>query len=138
MVTSSPAGCRGSEAVTRSVRVAVTPQYLPDHSDADARRYVFAYRIRITNESPRAVRLESRHWIIVDAHGRTEEVRGDGVIGRQPEIQPGESFEYASYCPLPTKWGTMEGSYLFRPVEGDGEPFQVAVARFYLVTPERI
>lgn len=117
--------------MTRGVRVKVSPAFMPQHSDADARRYVFAYRIRITNESDAPVKLLTRHWAIVDAEGERHEVEGEGVIGQQPDLAPGASFEYSSFCPLATTWGTMEGRYAMRTAEG--QKFDVAVARFYLV-----
>jgi len=121
----------GSEAVTHGIRVRVIPAYIEKHSSPTDRKFAFAYRITITNESDRRVRLDSRHWIIVDGHGRREEVSGNGVIGQNPGLDPGESFEYASHCVLKCNWGTMEGSYRFHP-EG-AEPFDAQIARFYLV-----
>lgn len=123
--------CRGSETVTRGFRVKVWPAFMPQRSDTGHRRFVFAYRIRVTNESGAWARLMSRSWAIVDAKGSRNEVVGDGVVGQQPELAPGESHEYESYCPLTTAWGTMEGSYT---MEGaDGERFDIGVGRFYLV-----
>lgn len=115
------------------VRVRVRPEYLPDHSDPDARRFVFGYRIRIRNEGAEPVTLISRHWIIVDGDGDRHDVEGDGVVGHQPRLEPGEAFEYASYCPLETRWGTMEGVYHMRL--DDGSMFHARVARFFLVAP---
>jgi ApaG protein len=129
----------GSESVTGGVRVRAIPVYLPQESDPDSRRFVFGYRIRITNEGEQNIKLLSRYWHIVDADGEAATVRGEGVVGQQPELGRGESFEYSSYCPLATPWGTMEGSYtmvhLFdtgKPARG--EPFEVAISRFYLVS----
>jgi ApaG protein len=124
---------RGSEAVTHGVRVNVSPVFLPEQSDPGRPVYVFGYRIRIRNEGDRAVELVSRRWVIVDAHGRREEVEGPGVVGQQPRIEPGSEFDYASYCPLRTPWGTMEGTYQMR--RDDGTPLAVTVARFFLVAP---
>src|ERR1041385_8547500 len=98
----------GSVSLTRGVRIAVAPSYDPEQSEPALSRFIFAYRIRITNESPLRVKLLSRHWIIVDAHGQRHEVRGEGVVGQQPDLGPGESFTYSSFCPLQTQWGTME------------------------------
>lgn len=123
----------GSEAVTRGVRVRVRPQFLPERSDPAARSFVFGYRIRITNEGPHRCKLLARHWVIVDAVGRREEVRGEGVVGYQPDLKPGEFFEYSSFCPLATNWGTMEGEYTM--VLPDGETFAASIARFYLAAP---
>jgi ApaG protein len=138
----------GSEALTRGLRVHVTPRFLPEESGDvveggggngsteawKGRRYVFAYHIRITNESPARVRLLSRHWIIVDADGERHEVRGQGVIGLQPDLAPGQSFQYESFCPLPTPWGTMEGEYLME--NETGERFQIQIGRFFLVADD--
>jgi len=123
----------GSVTMTRGVRVAVAPAYAPDQSDPGLSRYLFTYRIRITNESERRVTLVARHWIIVDADGLRHEVRGEGVVGQQPELAPGESFTYSSFCPLQTPWGTMEGTYRMRSDTGDG--FDVQIGRFYLALP---
>ena len=127
----APGSRYGSEAVTQGIRIRVVPAYIERHSSPFDRKFAYAYRILITNESDRRVRLESRHWIIVDGHGRREEVRGEGVIGQNPALDPGESFEYASHCLLKCEWGTMEGTYRFHP-EG-AEPFDAEIARFYLV-----
>lgn len=131
----------GSEAVTTfegggagGVRVRVRPEYLPEHSDPAASRYVFGYRVRVTNESAEPVTLISRHWMIVDGDGDRHEVQGDGVVGRQPRLEPGEAFDYASFCPLETRWGTMEGVYHMRC--DNGAMFDATVARFFLVAPE--
>lgn len=124
----------GSECVTHDVRVIVRPSYLPEQSDPSRPVYVFGYRVRIRNEGAGPVQLLSRHWIIVDAHGQREEVEGPGVIGQQPRIDPGTEFDYASYCPLRTKWGTMEGTYHMRGT--NGEALAVRVARFYLVASD--
>ena len=122
----------GSVALTRSIRVAVSPAYLADQSDPPSRRFFFGYKIRITNEGEMGARLVSRRWIIVNAHGQREDVEGDGVVGQQPHLRPGQSFEYSSYCPLNTAWGTMEGTYQME--RDDGEAFDAAISRFYLVT----
>jgi len=127
---------RGSECVTEGIRVCAEPVYLPDHSDPDAenpkaRRFAFGYTIRIENQGSEPARLMRRRWTIVDAHGGAQEVEGDGVIGEQPHLEPGESFEYQSWAPLQTSWGTMEGVYEMS--RDDGRSFLVKVARFYLV-----
>jgi ApaG protein len=125
-------GCsRGSQAVTDGFRVTVQPCYMIEHSNPADDKYLFSYTITITNESTRRARLCSRHWIIVDADGGRHDVRGEGVVGETPVLAPGTSYRYSSFCPLPTEWGTMEGTYL---MEADnGEVFEIAVARFYLV-----
>ena len=125
---------RGSEAVSGGIRIQVRPRYVDEQSDPAARQWLFSYRIRITNESDQPARLMTRRWEIVDASGRREEVRGPGVVGQQPRLEPGQTFEYSSFCQLRTTWGTMEGSYRFRT--DDERDFEAAVARFYLVAPE--
>lgn len=119
-----------SDQVTRGVRVRAAACFMEKESDPSMRQFHYGYRIRFDNEGEETVQLISRHWVIVDAQGRREEVRGAGVVGEQPTLAPGESYEYTSGCPLKTEWGTMEGSYLFG-VE-DEEPFEVAVGRFFL------
>ena len=99
------------EAVTRDIRVRVTPQYLEEESSPDEGHFFWAYTIEITNEGSETVQLRSRHWRITDADGRTEEVRGPGVVGETPVLEPGASFRYTSGCPLATPSGIMVGSY---------------------------
>jgi len=123
----------GSETVTSGVRIRVRPEYLPDHSDPAKSQFVFGYRVRVINEGESPVRLVARRWSIVDAEGEERVVEGDGVIGQQPIIPPGEAFSYASYCPLGTPWGTMEGRYRMEPASG-GEAFDAVIARFFLVS----
>jgi ApaG protein len=121
------------EAVTRGIRVRVTPQYLEEESAPDERRYLWSYTIEISNQGDEVVQLRSRHWRITDADGRTEEVRGPGVVGQTPTIQPGTSFRYTSGCPLPTPSGIMVGSYQMT-TEG-GELFNVSIPAFSLDSP---
>ncbi|MEM8834464.1 MAG: Co2+/Mg2+ efflux protein ApaG [Planctomycetota bacterium] len=125
---------RGSETVTESVRISVTPRYLGEHSEPELGKYVFGYAVRVTNERDDTVRLRSRYWLIVDAEGERDEVRGEGVVGEQPRIAPGATYEYASYCPLESAWGTMEGSYTFE--QEDGQRFDAMIERFFLVSPQ--
>ena len=120
-----------SNEVTEGIRVLAAAQYLPRDSDADAKRYVYGYRITLSNEGDRPAELVSRHWVIVDSEGSREDVKGSGVVGEHPRLLPGESYSYVSKCPLPTQWGTMEGSYMFR--RDDGERFRVQIGRFFLV-----
>ena len=96
---------------TRSIKVTVRPFYLDQHSSPDEHRYVWAYHVRIENEGDQTVQLRNRHWRITDAFGRLQEVRGPGVVGEQPVLQPGQSFEYTSSCPLTTPSGMMIGDY---------------------------
>lgn len=111
-------------------RVEVQPQYLPEQSAPDQGVYTFAYTITITNVGEVASQLISRHWLITDATGTIEEVKGLGVVGHQPLLKPGEAFEYTSGCRLRTASGTMQGSYFF--VAEDGERFDVAIPPFEL------
>src|SRR5690606_36859121 len=108
--------------------VTVTPQYLPDQSEPNDQQFVFAYTVRITNNGQQAAQVISRHWIITDGRQRVQEVRGLGVVGQQPLLTPGESFEYTSGCPLPTPVGTMRGSY--HCVGEIGVPFDVPIPEF--------
>lgn len=122
-----------SEAVTNWIRVRIEPRFLPSQSSTGEGQWVFAYRVTITNEGNRPARLLSRRWRIIDGAGKERTVEGEGVVGRQPNLAPGESFTYESFCPLDTAWGTMEGSYRF--TGEDGGEFDAAIARFYLVAP---
>jgi len=125
--------CKGSDLTTRGIRVQVAPSYVSEQSDPSQNRFVFAYRVRVTNEAPSCVRLTGREWRIVDSDGELNIVKGEGVVGQQPTIQPGQTFEYSSFCPLITPWGTMEGSYTME--SEDGQQFTVLIARFFLVAP---
>ncbi len=122
-----------SEATTRGIEVIVQSSYVPERSQPSQGRWFFSYHIRISNNGTVPVQLLNRHWVITDAHGRVEEVRGPGVIGEQPLMGPGESFEYTSFCPLATPFGTMEGSY--EMVTEDGERFWARIGRFTLSKP---
>ena len=125
-----------SEAVTDGVHVKVRAQYSPEHSEPANSRWFFLYSIRITNEGEHRVQLLTRHWIIVDATGKSQEVRGPGVVGEQPILATGQSFEYTSGCPLPTPFGNMRGSYeMQRP---DGTRFRAAIALFDLKQPHAL
>ena len=112
------------------IAVHVRPEYLTEQSDPDACLYSFAYTIEIANSGDASAQLISRHWIITDALGHVEEVKGLGVVGQQPLLQPGQAFEYTSGCRLRTATGTMRGSFHF--VTEEGTPFEVPVERFYL------
>lgn len=126
----------GSEAVTRGVRVQVTPRYLPEQSEPKRGRWFYVYQVSIVNEGEETVQLLSRHWIITDARGEVQEVRGPGVVGEQPVLATGEQFEYVSGCPLPTPFGSMRGSY--QMVTEGGEHFDAEIAAFSLSQPELI
>ncbi len=110
--------------------------FLPDRSAPRQNQYHFAYHITIANVGEQTARLISRHWIITDAEGDVQEVRGEGVVGEQPVLPPGASFEYTSYCPLKTNVGTMHGSY--QMVRSDGEPFEARIAPFTLAVPNAL
>jgi ApaG protein len=115
--------------------VKVRAKYSADHSDPQRSQWFFLYTIRITNEGEDPVQLLTRHWIITDATGHVEEVRGPGVVGAQPLLQPGESFEYTSGCPLRTPFGSMQGTFQMVYPESDREGFDAEVARFELREP---
>jgi ApaG protein len=122
-------------ADTRKYHITVSPvaNYIPDQSDEGASRYVFAYTITITNSGTTSAQLISRHWLITDANHAVQEVRGLGVVGEQPLLKPGESFEYTSGTALPTPVGTMRGSY--QMVAEDGEHFEADIPEFTLSIP---
>lgn len=120
-------------AVTHQIAVEVEPFYLSEQSDPGAQRFVWGYRITIANHSQRRVKLVSRHWRITDALGRTERVDGAGVVGEQPELNPGDSYQYTSGCPLSTPSGIMVGQYGMR--DGEGVEFAVDIPAFSLDLP---
>ncbi len=120
-------------AQTEGIRVSVRSRFLPDHSEPAKKQFLFAYEITILNEGVEPARLLTRHWVITDADGQIEEVRGDGVVGETPALEPGESFTYSSFCPLRTDWGTMKGTYgMVRP---GGTGFEAAIPEFVLGVP---
>src|ERR1700692_2181525 len=121
-------------AVTREMLVTVGRNFLPERSSADRGQYFWSYTIVITNSGPETVQLRTRHWIITDATGRQQEVRGEGVIGEQPGLAPGERFEYTSGVPLPTASGFMTGRY--QMVSESGEKFEIDVPTFSLDSPD--
>ncbi len=125
-----------SDALTDGIRVKAIAQFVPERSNPDAKSFFFTYRIKIANEGDQWARLQSRHWIIINAEGDREDVRGPGVVGQTPALSPGEEFEYTSFCPLNTEWGTMEGT--FRMERKDGTPFNVRIDRFYLTTTVQV
>jgi ApaG protein len=118
---------------TRSIEITVRPIYLEEHSSPADEHYVWAYHVRIENRGDETVQLRNRHWKIIDSVGRLQEVRGPGVVGEQPVLKPGQSFEYTSSCPLPTSSGFMVGDY---EMESDGgERFLVRIPAFSLDSP---
>ncbi len=120
---------------SHDIRVTVKPVYLEEQSSPEDGQYVWAYQVRIENLGEETVRLRNRSWSITDAHGRTQEVRGPGVVGEQPLLRPGDSFEYTSGCPLPTPSGVMVGSYEMEA--SNGERFEVAIPAFSLDSPHQ-
>lgn len=116
--------------------VTVRTQYIPERSSVSGRQYAFAYTVTISNQGDSTARLESRHWIITDAGGRVEEVRGPGVVGMQPRLRPGESFEYTSWCVLATPSGEMRGTY--QMITDAGDQFDAAIAPFHLGMPQTL
>ena len=122
-----------SEAVTRGIRISVETQYDPTRSSPQQSQWFFLYTIRISNEGSVTAQLMTRHWIITDATGHVEEVKGPGVVGEQPVLAQGQSFEYTSGCPLTTPFGSMRGSY--QMTTADGEQFDAEIAEFILREP---
>ncbi len=120
-------------AVTRDIEVSVEPYYLEEQSDPEDSRYVWGYRIVIANHSTRPVRLMHRYWHITDQNGQVDEVHGPGVIGEQPRLRPGDTYEYSSGCPLDTPSGMMFGHYQMEA--DDGEVFEVSIPAFSLDAP---
>ncbi|CAN7697757.1 MULTISPECIES: Co2+/Mg2+ efflux protein ApaG [Aminobacter] len=121
-------------AITRNIAVEVEPFYLVDQSEPSENRYVWGYRVTIENNSDEFVQLLSRYWHITDASGKVEEVRGPGVVGDQPELNPGDTYQYASGCPLSTPSGIMVGRYTMR--NEAGEMFDIAIPAFSLDLPD--
>ncbi|MBX5483054.1 MAG: Co2+/Mg2+ efflux protein ApaG [Myxococcaceae bacterium] len=125
-----------SDTTTDGIRVVVKPAYWPERSSPEAGQYAFMYTVEISNVGELPAQLRSRHWIITDANGRVEEVRGEGVVGKQPRLAPGERFEYTSWAMLRTPFGSMRGSYfLVRP---DGTRFEAKIGEFALTQPHAL
>src|SRR4051812_17176267 len=122
-----------SEAITRNIRVRVQMQYDPTRSSPQQNQWFFLYTVNITNEGDETVRLISRHWVITDAMGKVKEVQGPGVVGNQPILAPGQSFEYTSGCPLTTPFGSMQGTY--QMIGQANEQFDIEIAPFALTEP---
>jgi ApaG protein len=122
-----------SNSTTEGITISVRAAYVPEQSAPRMHRYVFAYTVRIANDGAAPAQLRSRHWIITDGDGRVEEVKGPGVVGQQPYLEPGEQFEYTSGCVLNTPRGEMHGTYqMHRP---DGSAFDARIAPFFLELP---
>ncbi len=118
---------------TRYTKIEVSPNYVPSRSDLSKPIFFFSYHIKITNISNDTIQLHSRYWNITDGNGNVEEIRGPGVVGRQPHIKSGETFEYTSYCPLPTNFGVMHG--YFEMINDNGTIFNAKISPFRLTTP---
>ena len=121
------------EEVTRDIRVAVEPNFLEDQSEPDENKFFWSYRVTIENKGSESMQLLSRYWRITDGRGRVREVRGSGVVGEQPVIAPGKSFEYTSGAPLETPSGFMTGTYKMRAPSG--ESFEIGIPMFALDSP---
>ncbi len=124
------------KAVTRNIQITVEPEYVPEDSMPEAAHYFWAYSIEIVNLSEETVQLRRRYWKIIDANGNVEEVQGDGVVGEEPVLRPGESFHYTSGCPLGTSSGIMSGRYQMQ--SQSGETFSVVVPAFSLDLPSAV
>ena len=125
-----------SDKVTHGIRVQASAHFVPERSAPAEGEFFFAYRIRISNVGEETVQLRSRHWVISDSHGKVEHVQGPGVVGEQPVLEPGESFEYTSFCPLPTPLGSMHGTY--QMVTAGGSTFDAEIAPFSLAVPSAL
>jgi len=121
------------QAVTRNITVTVSPRFMPERSSIEERCYFWKYTIEIRNHGDKTVQLKTRHWVITDGVGQTQEVRGEGVVGEEPVLEPGAAFEYTSGVPLPTPSGFMVGTY--GVVTLDGERFDIAIPAFSLDSP---
>jgi len=119
-----------SDTTTKGVRVEVSSEYIPAQSDPPKQQFFFAYHVKISNTGVDPVKLLTRHWVITDAFGKVEQVRGPGVVGEQPRLEPGEAFEYSSACPLTTPHGSMHGSY--QMITDDGVAFNAQIDPFTL------
>ena len=135
-VSTSAGGLRISDTTTRGIRVQVRSAYLPERSAPKESSYLFMYTIRISNVGSETAQLVSREWIITNAEGEVERVKGPGVVGEQPVLPPGGSFEYTSYCPLKTSVGSMQGSY--QMVTANGEQFDAIISPFTLAVPNAL
>jgi len=117
-------------ATTDGIEIEVEPEFVPSESLPSMSQYVFAYKVRLTNRGTEPAKLLSRHWVITDGLGRTREVKGQGVIGETPRLEPGQSFEYSSFCPIHTPSGTMRGTY--EMTRDNGQTFEAKIPLFFL------
>ena len=127
---------RTTSTTTRGIRIEVRSEFLPERSSVRESSYLFQYHVRISNVGEETAQLISREWIITNADGEVERVKGPGVVGEQPVLPPGGSFEYTSYCPLKTSVGSMQGAY--QMVTGSGERFDAIIAPFTLAVPNAL
>jgi ApaG protein len=125
-----------SEATTRGIHVKVEAEYVRERSAPERSQFFFAYHVRVSNTGEEAAQLVSRRWVITDGEGEVQVVEGPGVVGEQPLLTPGTSFEYTSFCPLPTPYGTMHGTY--RMICPGGDSFEAVIAPFTLAVPHSI
>lgn len=125
-----------SNTETEGVRIVVKATYWPERSAPDNQQWAFTYSVKVSNEGTRVATLKARHWVITDANGRVEEVRGEGVVGKTPRLEPGESFEYTSWAMLRTPFGTMRGEYLME--RNDGGRFEAKIGEFALTQPNAL
>ena len=125
-----------SSATTEGIRVTVKPTFWPERSNPETHQYAFMYTVEILNVGGEPAQLRSRHWTITDATGKVEEVKGEGVVGKQPRLAPGERFEYTSWAMLRTPFGTMRGEYLM--VRPDGSRFEARIGEFALTQPHAL
>jgi ApaG protein len=129
-------GVRTSDTTTRGIRIQVRSEFVPERSSHRDSQYLFQYHVRISNVGSETAQLVSREWIITNAEGDVERVKGPGVVGEQPVLSPGDAFEYTSFCPLKTPVGSMHGSY--RMVTATGEQFDAVIAPFTLAAPNTL
>ena len=125
-----------SSTVTEGIQVTVRPSFWPERSAPESGQFAFAYAVQISNVGTETAQLKSRHWIITDANGQVEEVRGQGVVGETPRLGPGERFQYQSWAMIRTPFGTMRGSYTF--VRPDGSTFEARIGEFALTQPNAL
>ncbi len=125
-----------SDTTTEGIRIRVKPSFWPDRSQPEAGQYAFTYSVTIDNVGTLPAQLKSRHWLITDAAGKVEEVKGEGVVGKTPHLMPGEGFSYTSWAMLKTPFGSMRGTYSF--VRADGRKFDAKISEFALVQPNSL
>ena len=125
-----------SNTETEGVRITVKAAFWPERSSPDNNQWAFTYAVTVKNEGTRAATLRARHWVITDANGRVEEVRGEGVVGKQPRLESGDAFEYTSWAMLRTPFGTMRGEYVMERI--DGSRYEAKIGEFVLTQPNAL